>query len=75
MLIVEGYGEHKYTKQQAWMTCVTIGNRSITKYSPTKLTKRQFRELKRDVRGLVKIQFNKLGEHHDNTCQKCKDKK
>lgn len=72
MLIVEGYGQHKYTKHKSWMVSVSIGNRCITKYSPTKLTKRQYRELKRNTRELVKIPFNKLGEYHDKTCKKCK---
>lgn len=67
---VEGYGVHKYRDEKGWMYSLSTEKRSVTKYSPTKLTKRQKRQMKR---GFIKFIKSGLKPHESSflTCKGC----
>lgn len=71
IITVEGYGTHKYRNERGWMYSLSTEKRSVTKYSPVKLTKRQKRELKR---GFIKFIKSGLKPHESPffNCQGCK---
>ncbi|UYM28659.1 hypothetical protein [Serratia phage vB_SspM_LC53] len=74
MKVTISYGPHPRREGPCFSTTVKIGQRGLTQYSHTRLTKRQVRELKREARVRNKIPFGYLGRHHDETCLKCKNK-
>lgn len=66
------YKCHKYFNYLCFWTTVKIGTRSLTKFSPTRLTNKELRKLKKAARESNKISFRQLGRFHDKTCPICK---
>lgn len=72
MKITVSYELRKLNNHLCFSTTVKIGQRGLTQFSSTRLTKRQVRALKREARAKNKIPFGYLGRSHDETCLKCK---
>lgn len=63
MEIKKSFGKHPHREGLTFITSVTINKRTISSYTAVPLTRKQFRQLKRNVRSLVGWPSNLIHEH------------